>query len=153
MSHETIHLSSRLTGIVETHAARLTRDTVRKLQSSPQTRSYSKLPPGALYYRVNEVYQNLGRWLWEKTDEAIQSWYKELGKRRFTEGIPLSEVLWALTLTKQQLTDDLDASAIVDSAMDLYRRQELDRVIGHFFDRAIYYTAAGYELASDRPGH
>lgn len=153
MSHETIHLSSRLTGIVETHAARLTRDTVKKLQSSHQTRSYSKLPAGELYYRVNEVYQNLGRWLWEKTDEAIQSWYKELGERRFAEGIPLSEVLWALTLTKQQLVDDLDACAIVDSAMDLYRRQELDRVIGHFFDRAIYYTAAGYELAPHRRGH
>jgi hypothetical protein len=57
----------------------------------------------------------------------------------------LSEVLWALALTKQQLIDDLDACTIADSAMELYRRQELDRLIGHFFDRATYYTAVGYE--------
>ena len=83
--------------------------------------------------------------MWEKTDADMRSWYKALGERRFTEGIPLSEVLWALTLTKQQLIDDLDVWAIADSAVELYRRQELDRLIGHFFDRAAYYTAAGYE--------
>jgi hypothetical protein len=150
MLHESHHLSGRLTSIVETHAARLTRDTIKKLQSSQQTRSYSGLSYDELYYRVNEVYQNLGRWLWEKTDAVIESWYKGLGERRFSEGIPLSEVLWALALTKQQLIGDLDASTIADSAMELYRRQELDRAIGHFFDRAAYYTAVGYERVAQR---
>jgi hypothetical protein len=145
MLHESHHLSGRLTTIVETHAARLTRDTVNKLQSSHQSPSYRRLPYDELHYRVNEVYQNLGRWLWEKTDAVIQSWYNELGERRFAEGIPLSEVLWALTVTKQQLMNDLDACAMADSAIELYRRQELDRLIGHFFDRALYYTAVGYE--------
>ena len=145
MLRESHYLSGRLTTLVEAHADRLTRDTVNKLQSSQQTPSYRKLPYGELHFRVNEVYQNLGRWLWEKTDFVIQSWYNELGERRFTEGIPLSEVLWALTVTKQQLIDDLDACTIADSAIELYRRQELDRLIGHFFDRAAYYTAVGYE--------
>jgi len=139
------HLSGRLTSIVEAHAARLTRDTVSKLQTSQLTPSYRKLPAAELYYRVNEVYQNLGRWLWENTDAVIQSWYNDLGERRFAEGIPLSQVLWALTLTKQQLITDLDVSTIADSAIELRRRQELDRLIGHFFDRACYYTAVGYE--------
>ena len=145
MLRESHYLSGRLTTLVEAHADRLTRDTVNKLQSSQQTPSYRKLPYGELHFRVNEVYQNLGRWLWEKTDAVIQSWYNELGERRCTEGIPLSEVLWALTVTKQQLIDDLDACTIADSAIELYRRQELDRLIGHFFDRAAYYTAVGYE--------
>ncbi|MGH9737148.1 MAG: hypothetical protein ACRD4X_00975 [Candidatus Acidiferrales bacterium] len=145
MLHESHHLSGRLISIVETNAERLTCDTVNRLQSSPQTSSYSKLSYGELYYRVNQVYQELGRWLWEKTDALIQSWYNELGERRFSENVPLSEVLWALTLTKHQLSEYLDAYAMTDSAIELYRRQELDRLIGHFFDRAAYYTAAGYE--------
>jgi hypothetical protein len=29
--------------------------------------------------------------------------------------------------------------------MELYRQQELDRLIGHFFDRAMCYAAEGYQ--------
>ncbi|MGH9685925.1 MAG: hypothetical protein ACRD5K_02405 [Candidatus Acidiferrales bacterium] len=148
MLHESHHLSGRLISIVETNADRLTCDTLKKLQSSQQTRSYSKLSYGELHFRVNHVYQDLGRWLWEKTDALIESWYNELGERRCSENIPLSEVLWALTLTKHQLIEYLDACAMTDSAIELYRRQELDRLIGHFFDRAAYYTAVGYERVS-----
>ncbi len=148
MLRESNYLSGRLISVVEAHADRLTRDTVNKLQTSEHTPSYRRLPAGELYSRVNDVYQNLGRWLWEKTDAFIQSWHIELGKRRFAEGIPLSEVLWALTLTKQQLIQELDSCAMADSALDLYRRQELDRLIGHFFDRAVCSTAAGYERSS-----
>jgi hypothetical protein len=39
---------------------------------------------------------NLGRWLWEKSDQAVQARFHELGERRCKEGIPLTEVLWAL---------------------------------------------------------
>lgn len=145
MLHESQHLSGRLISVIENHAERLTRDTVKKLQSSPRTRSYDRLSYGELSYRVNEVYQNLGRWLWEKTDRIIQAWYNELGEKRFNEGVPLAELLWALVLTKYQLTDYLDACALADSAMDLYRQQEFDRLIGQFFDRAACYTAEGYE--------
>lgn len=145
MLRETQILSGRLVKIIEEHADELTRGTVKKLQSSPRTRSYSRLPHDELYYRVHEVYQNLDRWLWDKTDHVIQAWYNQLGKKRFDEEIPLGEVLWGLVLTKYHLLDYLRASAPADSAMELYRQQEFDRLIGQFFDRAVCYAAEGYE--------
>ena len=33
-----------------------------------------------LAYRLSDVYQSLGRWLWEKTDTLIEAWYNELGE-------------------------------------------------------------------------
>ena len=48
-------------------------------------------------------------------------------------------------LTKDRLLEYLGASALANSAMELYQQQELDRLIGHFFDRAVCYTAGGYE--------
>ena len=34
---------------------------------------------------------------------------------------------------------------MVDSAVELYQEQELHRLLGHFFDKAIYYTVRAYE--------
>ena len=138
------HLSSQLINVVECHANKLTRDTVEKLQTNPRTPSYCNLSYSELTYRVNEIYQNLSHWLCDKSDLVIRSWYNELGEKRFKDGIPIQELIWALILTKHQLTADLDANALADSAMELYRRQELDRFIDRFFDQAIFYAAEGY---------
>jgi hypothetical protein len=101
---------------------------------------------------VFEVYHDLGRWLLKKTDRAIQSRYDEFGGQRFNEGIPLAEVLWALILTRDHLREYVDTCMVAGSALELYREQELDRLIGRFFDRAVCYSAEGYERAASRRG-
>jgi hypothetical protein len=53
--------------------------------------------------------------------------------------------LWALVLTKDHLLEYLGSYGLADSAVELYQQQELDKLIGHFFDRDVCYTAAGYE--------
>jgi hypothetical protein len=138
-------LSDYLIRIIESHAEELTRGAVKKLQSSPRTRSYHGLCHDELYRRVYAVYHDLGSWLEKKTDHAIRAWYNELGEKRFEEGVPLGEVLWGLVLIKYHLRDYIGASGLADSAMELYRQQELDRLIGQFFDRAVCYTAEGYQ--------
>lgn len=139
------NLSGQLIAIIERNAEALARGAVEKLQNSPRTPSYHRLSSDELYNRAYDVYHNLGHWLWKKSDQATQAWYHELGKKRFNEGIPLSETLWALVLTKYHLRDYLAACALAGSAIELYRHQELDRLVCQFFDRAVCYTAEGYE--------
>lgn len=143
--NENRHLPDRLIRIIETDAEELTQSTVKQLQTSPRTTSYHKLSYGELHDRAYGVYHDLGRWLWEKSDQAIQAWYNELGEKRYSEGIPLTEVLWALVLTKNHLIDHLGRWGLADSAIELYQQKEFDRIVDHFFDRAICYTAEGYE--------
>jgi hypothetical protein len=131
--------------IVESHAENLTQGAVRKLRSSPHTRSYHGLSPDELDHRVFEVYHDLGHWLLRSTDHAIQARYEEFGKQRFNEGIPLAEVLWALVLTKDHLREYIGTSMLADSPLELHREQELYRLISHFFDRAVCYAAEAYE--------
>ena len=145
LANQNRHLSDRLIRTIESNAEEFAQSTVKKLRSSPRTESHHKLPDKDMYNRCYEVYRNLGRWLWEKSDQAVQARFNELGERRCQEGIPLGEVLWALVLTKDHLLEYLGAYALANSAMELYQQQELDRLIGHFFDRAVCYTAAGYE--------
>ncbi len=138
-------LSARLIKIVEENAEVLTEGVVKKLRESARTSSYHGLTHHEIYDRVYAVYHELSLWLWEKSSRAIESWYGELGEERHKEGIPLAQVLWALVLTKDSLIGYLDEHSFADSALELYQQQELDRIIGHFFDRAMCYTAVGYE--------
>jgi hypothetical protein len=145
----TQHLSSRLIALIESDAVELTRHTVETLQTSPHTPSYRGLSSHDLYAKAFDVYHQFGRWLLENTDAAIQARYHDLGEQRFHEGIPVAELLWALILTKNHLRSHLSTWALADSAVELYRQQELDRLVSQFFDRATCYAVEGYERARE----
>ena len=142
-------LSDRLVRMIEQHAEELTRALVEDIQSNPRTASYHRLSREAIHNRTYHVYKDLGLWLNSKAEEDIEATYTELGKKREAEGVPISEVVYALTLTKYHLRDYIRAAGLVDSAVDLYQEQELHRLLGHFFDKAIYYTVRAYERAAN----
>jgi hypothetical protein len=141
-------LSDRLVRIIEHHADELTRALVEDLQSNPRTVSYHRFPREAIHLRTYNVYKDLGLWLNSKAEEDIEARYTELGKQRQTEGVPLSEVVYALTLTKYHLRDYIRVAGLVDSAIDLYQALDLQRLLGQFFDKAVFYTVRAYERAA-----
>jgi hypothetical protein len=138
-------LSDRLIRMIEHHADELTRALVENLLSNRRTASYNRLSREALHGRTYDVYKNLGLWLSSKAEEDIEAAYTALGRKRVAEEVPLSEVVYALILTKYHLRDYIRAAGLADSAVDLYQEQELHRLLGHFFDKAIYYTVRAYE--------
>ena len=140
-------LSDRLVRMIEQHAEELTRALVEDIQSNPRTASYHRLSRGAIHDRAYNVYKDLGLWLNSKAEEDIEASYTALGKEREAEGIPISEVVYALILTKYHLRDYIRAAGLVDSAVELYQEQELHRQLGQFFDKAVYYTVRAYERA------
>src|SRR5262245_40906937 len=98
-----------------------------------------------LHRRIYDVYHHLGRWIGDKTEDQIEATYGGLGRARYEEGIPLSEVIYVLILVKDHLRAYIRAVGLVDSPVELYLEEELHLSIGHFFDRAIYHTVKGYE--------
>jgi hypothetical protein len=138
-------LSARLVRMIEDHAEQLTRGLVHQLKTHKQTPHYLDLPEYELHNRVYDVYRNLGEWLTYKSDETIRLSYVELGKRRFAEKIPLSEVVYALILTKRHVWEYIQYAGLLDSAIELYQEQELRRLLAQFFDNAVYSAVCGYE--------
>jgi hypothetical protein len=136
--------------MIEDHAAQLTLGVIDHLQANPRTEAYHKLSRDELHRRVYEVYHHhLGAWLVHKTDEAIEARYRELATTRQQESIPLHEVVYALILTKYHLRDYIRSAGFIDSCVELYQEQELQRLIGQFFDKAIYDTVKGYQPLED----
>jgi hypothetical protein len=140
-------LSARLIQMIQDHAEDLTRELLQDLASNPRTPAYHKLAQDELHQRVYDVYHNLGRWLGDKSDESVEARYSGVGRTRAAEGVPLSEVVYALILIKEHLRGYIRRAGLVDSAVQLYTEEELQLMIGHFFDKALYYTVKGFEEA------
>jgi hypothetical protein len=137
-------LSVRLVQMIEDHANELTKELVASLQSHPRTPHYHHLTYEELHYRTYSVYRNLGHWLSYKSEEPIEANYTDLARRRFAEGIPLEEVVFALISTKNHLDNYVRSVGLMDSAVELHQERELTRLVGSFFDKAIYYTVRAY---------
>jgi hypothetical protein len=143
-------ISARLVAMIEDHADQLTAGLVESLVRNPRTAGYHGLPRSELRDRAYDVYRNLGMWLTRGSESEIQLRYADLGRLRRREGIPLSEVIYALILTKAHLLEYVKTSGLSDTALDLYQELDLVRVVEQFFDKAIYHAARGYEEAVSR---
>ncbi len=141
-------LSARLVALIEDHADELTHGLIEDLQSNPRTPEYLRLARPVIHRRMYEIYHNLDEWLGHETDSVIEAHYTRLAGARIKDGIPLSEVIYALILTKNHLREYIRTAGLANSAIELYQQQELNRLAGNFFDRAIYYTAREYERAA-----
>jgi len=142
-----VTITFRLVRMIETHSENLANSLLYKVQHSPSTHSYRKVPPEELKQRVYEIYQHLGDWLLGRSDLDIEQRYREIGMRRFRQGIPLKELIWAIVLTRENLWEFLTWESGLDRPVEVFAELELLHLLGQFFDRAIFYASAGYEVA------
>ena len=140
-------LGTRYSHLIEKHSEALAEGLVRKLQTSERTEAYRAVPPHELKRNLQEVYENLGEWLNNKTELELQQRYSRLGERRATQGVPLPQVIWALIVSKEHLWTFLEREAFADTAVQLVSELTFILTLEQFFDRAIYFTTAAYHGA------
>jgi len=145
-------LAGRLVRLIEKHSEQLSRELSEKVWNSPRCSDLHKVPPDELRHRASEIYHNLNNWLMEKTESDIEQRYTELGARRAEQGVAYSHFLWAITETKAHVLAFIQREGLSDSAVELHGELELMYLLGKFFDRALYFTAVGYEQERTRLG-
>jgi hypothetical protein len=141
-------LAYHLVWLIERHANELANGLSQQVQKSPRTAEFGRrVPAQDLKLRVYEIYHDLGEWLLRRTEGDIERRYREIGIRRAAQGVPFSELAYAIILTKENLWSFLLKNAGVDRTIEVYGELELLQQLDYFFDRAIAYAAAGYESA------
>jgi len=145
--------SYRLVRLIESHADALAGGLEEKVQASSQVGHFRNIPAHELRERVYEVYRHLGEWLLGKNELDIERRYREIGARRASQRVPLSEVVQVIVLTKENLWEFLKSESIMDRAVEIMGELELFEMLEMFFDRAIYYAAVGYEQELARAPH
>ncbi|HLH08641.1 MAG TPA: hypothetical protein VKW78_15490 [Terriglobales bacterium] len=139
--------------IVETHSRELSLSLAKKLRTSERTKGYRNIPEVDLAELGLQVYENLSEWLLTKTSSDIELRYKELGNRRAQQGIPLSQLIWALLLSKEELWALLQRERFADRILELYGEREFARMLDNFFDQALYFATRGYEESVQKKAH
>lgn len=137
--------SYRLVRLIESHADALAAGLEEKAHSSTLIAHFRNVPAHELRERVYEIYRHLGEWLLDKNELDIEHRYREIGARRARQHVPLSEVVQAIVLTKENLWEFMKSEAVMDRAVEIMGELELLQMLEMFFDRAIYYAAVGYE--------
>lgn len=141
-------LAYHLVRLIERHADQLADTLLQHVQKSPRTADFARhVPAPDLKLRVYEIYRDLGDWLLKRTEGDIERRYREIGIRRAAQGVPFSQLAYAIILTKENLWSFLLKNAGVDRTIEVYGELELLQQLDYFFDRAIAYAAAGYEHA------
>ncbi|MGD0506293.1 MAG: hypothetical protein ABSA27_00735 [Terriglobales bacterium] len=138
----------RLVRLIETHSEALADNLLDRVQNSELTPSYQNVPREELKERVYEIYRHLGEWLVGKDEAYLEQRYLEIGARRATQRATLSEVIWVIVLTKENLWEFVKKEAVLERPVEVFGELEMLQLLEKFFDRAIYYASVGYERAT-----
>ncbi len=140
-------LAYRLVRLIETHADRLAKGLQLKLQNCEKCPAFKNVPAQEFEQRVYEVYDHLGEWLLGKKEDDIARRYTEIGRRREAQGVPMSQLIYAIMLTREHLWEYLKHEANMEKPVEVFGELEMLELLEQFFDRALYYAAEGYEQA------
>jgi hypothetical protein len=132
--------------VLKTDAEHLSRRVVKDLLNRVETEYHKRYSEDIMYERVYDVYSTLGYWLDRaRPKEEIQKHFKEMGKKRFDDGIPMHEVIMFLMLIKRHLWLYVLEKHFFESSYELMKSLEINNRIVLFFDRAILAATIGYE--------
>ncbi len=140
-------IAYKLVRLIETHSEVLTTTLLEKVRTSDLTRSYRHVPTDDLRARVGGIYSHLGEWLLGRSSFDIELRYEEIGACRVHQGVPVSELIWVIILTKENLWEFLRKESLPERPVEAFGELEMLQLLDQFFDRAIFYASAGYEKA------
>ncbi len=138
-------ISGKLISIIEKNADTIIQSLIKELRTNSRTIAYKNLADSKLIERTKNVYIHLSSWLGDKTDEEIGKLYHALGKERLKENIPLSQLISALTITRNHLCRYIENEIPCNSSLETYQLMEFTNYITTFFDKAIYHSIRGTE--------
>ncbi len=142
-------VSARLIRLIEQHSEELAKGLVKKLHSSPQTRSLQRIAEAELQVRIQETLCQFHAWLLTSADVDIEHRYSELGRHHATKNVALQDLCWAIVLIKEYLWQFVGRQVFYGSTVEIFAELEFLRLVDVFFDKVLCYMAEGYQQAQN----
>lgn len=95
-----------------------------------------------------DVYRDLMEWLVTETHSLNEARYVKLGRLRAQQGVPFSDLFWAVCITRDFLSDYIQHECLIDEPVEFWGGVMLLRSLNKFFDRALYFSLIGHQYAS-----
>jgi hypothetical protein len=138
----------RFKDMLKNNSGKIAKEWAKGIMSNRFTKTYIKHSEKELIRRSKNVYDNLGNWLEGSIDMTeVGKIYVEIGKKRYKEGFPLCEVIYALHYIKKILWNYISSEGVLSSALEIYQIMGIMAKIHNFFDSAGFYLIRGYHEA------
>jgi hypothetical protein len=155
-------IAAKVVELIEIHSPRLTADIVDDLSRNERTRGFRAVRRSELEQRVFQLLHHLGNWIGDPHSEKTRAEFTDWGRRRFDQGIPLSELIFAVIVIKQHLRRYISDNGLVGASfpsvdgdyvlpLHMHSIQDLNTRVGRFFDEALYDLALGFEERAREP--
>jgi hypothetical protein len=94
----------KLIQLIETRAGQLSEGLMHRLKGNDRCIEFlRRVPSDELRNRSHEIYRDLSDWLLHKTESELEKRYVGLGMKHARQGVPYTDLLWAVSTTKEYL--------------------------------------------------
>lgn len=136
---------SKIISFVESNIKNLARTYSEQLIKPEHMITYQKLDPLKIIAREELLYTNFVEWLKSgaSNDEA-EKLFEKIGAERYNEGFPLTELNFALIITKKVLWNAISQREDLFKDVTYNDFVECVTVINNYFDLGNFYMTRGY---------
>ncbi|MBM4171615.1 MAG: hypothetical protein FJ214_07095 [Ignavibacteria bacterium] len=130
---------------VQNNTSTLARAYFDQVKKSEFMHTYQKLDESKVIAREETVFVNLIKWLESgaSNDEA-EKYFEKVGAERFNEGFPLTEINYALYITKKVFWSFIAWKKELFEKMDFHQVVEHMTIVNNYFDLGSFYIIRGY---------
>ncbi len=138
----------KLVQLMVNNSSIMSEQLVWRIRASQKCRELlQKVPESEQRRYASEVYQALLEWLESEADSSLEEHYVGLGYRRAGQGVPLSQVFWAVSIARAYLWEYAQQECSHEEQAEIWGDVMIRRSLDNFFDHVTYFALAGYEKA------
>lgn len=141
-------IGNNLLDSIERESLDLGAKWARGMMESEFSLTYKQFTAEELIKRGKDDFDNLAKSIGKGIDiKEIGKIYVQVGKARYQEKFPLSELLFAIHFSKKILWDHVISSGFFSDSLGLYQALNMMMKIDNFYDVAFIYLIRGYSEA------
>lgn len=118
---------------------------VEEIDKSEYMKTYQKVDKEKAFKRHEAVYKHLAKWLESgASNDVAETYFESTGADRFKEGFPLTEVIYAIYITKKVFWNNLSSNSSLFDSNNFEDTIKQIRVLNNYFDLGNFYIIRGY---------
>jgi len=138
-------VTTNLVKIVRQNIDEMTRQWTEEALNSHVMKTYQHFESAEVKKRGSLVFENLVKWLDSgANNEEVEHYFEGVGKSRFEEGFPLTEVHYAVYLTKKIFWNYVDWRDAITGKFETTHATQIMSVFNNYFDLGNFHITQGY---------
>jgi len=138
-------VSRKLIYSIEENLNLMTGQWLNEVKKSDFLVTYKNFDEKEVVNRAKLVYQNLKLWLERGASvDEIAEYFEQIGAQRLKEGFPLTEVHYALYVSKKIFWSNIDWRDNISGNFITNHATEIMSLLNNYFDLGNFYVTRGY---------